>query len=306
MGLYIKAGKGGVGKTTSAVALALFLSQKRKSRTAVIDYDGGHSVMDTLGLKSKPEVNTIEQIRPNLSLAVIDNVDFVSITDFQEQRRTFEEYFEQFPSDNGILPLCDMINAFFGVPTDTPTTQKFAVLVSILLKLEEDGFENVIIDVEPTAGFKQLISAAARTARSIRNLAKTGIVKLAILNAAWPDIRKYLGSSYINKANFYTARIEKAVTMIKDAIFSLVCIPELSPVRQTFEVRKIIENFGGKVSAQIVNNIRGDKHESEAIAVLDNNLPIIKIQNDSSIHDENYREKLLLQIGEMIATGLQI
>lgn len=116
MQIHIFCGKGGVGKTNSAVALALLFSQQGK-KTAIVDYDGGHSVKNTLGLDREVAVNTVQEVEPNLHISVIENTDYVSIAESRGQGESLDKYLKQFPADLGILPLADMVNAFFGVPT---------------------------------------------------------------------------------------------------------------------------------------------------------------------------------------------
>lgn len=305
MQTHIFCGKGGVGKTISAVSLALFFSQKG-TKTAIIDYDGGHSVKNTLGLDGNLNANIVQKIKPNLYVAVIDNVNYLSIAQSQAQSIPLDLYLQQFPEDLGILPLADMVNAFFGVPTDVPTLQKFMTLVKILLQFEEAGFADVIIDVEPTAGFERLLSNASATARSIRNLKNQGKISLAVLGVKWPDIAYYLQGDYIKNAEIYSKRIERAVDVIKNAAYLLVCIPETGPISQMFEVRQIIERFGGKVQKYIVNNIQGEDYEDMNIDQLaSSSLPIIRVRRRRELHTENpNRSRVLLDIGEAIALSL--
>jgi len=305
MKIHIFCGKGGVGKTNSAVSLALFFS-RRGRKTAIVDYDGGHSVENTLGINGDLSINTIREIEPNLHVAVIENTNYVSIAESQEQRRTLEVYLKQFPADLGIIPLADMVNTFFGVPTDVPTLQKFVTLVKVLLQLKEAGFTYVIIDVEPTAGLERLLSNASSTVQSIRNLKDQGKISLALLGVKWPDIAGYLKGDYIKNAETYSDRIEQTVAMFKGAVYLLVCTPEASPVNQIFEVRRIIEKFGGRVRGYVVNNIRGEDHEETNIARLANSgLPVVRVERRSELHTKNpNRSGVLLEIGETIALSL--
>lgn len=179
-------------------------------------------------------------------------------------------------------------------------------LVKVLLQLEEANFTDIIIDVEPTAGLERLLSNAHSTVRSIRNLKNQGKISLTMLGVKWPDIAGYLKGDYIRDADVYSERIERTVTLIKSAIYFLVCTPEAGPVNQTFEVRRIIERFGGVVRGYIVNNIRGESHEEPNIARLTNSgLPIVRVQRRSELHTENpNRTDVLLEIGRIIARSL--
>ncbi len=307
MQMRIFCGKGGVGKTTSAVSTALFLASQGQ-RTAIVDYDGGHSVKSTLGISGELSANVIHHgVCENLGIAIVENTAFASVALSKERGDSFDAYLEQFPGDLGIIPLADMVNAFFGVPTDVPNLQKFMTLVRVLLDLEEAGYSNVTIDVEPTAGLERLLSNADSTARSIRNLQKQGALSLLAIGAKWPDIAKYLKGEYIKSADRYSVRIERAVAMITGAVYLLVCIPEASPVGQALEVRGIIEKFGGLVRGCVVNNIRGEDYEEGNITRLAYaGMQIVRVKRRGQLHDAgSERSDMLLEIGEEIAQGLR-
>ncbi len=297
MEIIIFCGKGGVGKTTSAVSTALCLSEKQK--VALIDYDGGHSTKENLGIKKSIPENSFYQVKENLELAIIENFDYQNIMDSKEANKSFDEYMSQFLFDHGIIPFADMVTHFFGVPTDIPTTQKFILLVGMLLEAEEKGIEYVIIDVEPTAGFERLLSNSHSMIRSLKNLKNKGVILLGAVSLSWPDIGKYLKSDYIKNIDFFTNRIKTAVSLLKEAKYILVCIPEKIPVQQSFEVRKIIEKFGGNPCGYIINNIRNEPHEKEQLEIIHTQgLPVIEILRQPLIHQSgNDKHLILMGIG---------
>ena len=303
--IIIPAGKGGVGKTTVSTSIALFLSNNGH-KTALIDYDGGHSVKNTLDLKETILPNKIFEVNKNLSVVVIENTKYINITDSKAKGTDFADYLHQFPRDYGIIPFADMVSQFFGVPTDIPALQKFITLVTHIVSFKKEGYKNIVIDVEPTAGLERLLSNADTMIRSLRRLKNKGIVFLSLVGAPWPEIKKYLQSSYIKEIDSYTESIQIAVNAIKKAKFLLVCIPEFGPGDQTFDVSKIIKDFGGQPVACIINNIRGEEHEAHVINQLKmHGLPILKIPHDSVLQSTNgIRSKALSLIGENIMKGL--
>ena len=299
---YFFCGKGGVGKTTNSVVLALYLSSIGE-KTLIIDYDGGHSVKSVLNSQQNitPNVIQICESHPSLYLAVVENFKFRSIIESQNQKIPFDNYLNQFPEDLGIIPFADMVHSFFGVPSDIGTLQKFIILVQLLSNAE--GFDNIIVDVEPTAGFERLLMTSNTIVRSLNNLQKTGIVPLTIIGAKWHEIGKYLRSSYIKGVKEYTDKIEKAVSFVVNARYVLVCVPEKDPVMQSFDMRVIIENFGGSISACVVNNTRNESHEQENIDLLTKHyLPIIKVSRNPKLHfiDDPGYLSILSEIGNSV------
>jgi hypothetical protein len=170
----------------------------------------------------------------------------------------------------------------------------------------ERGYHHVIIDVEPTAGFERLLTSATSTVQSLLNLKKQGVLTLSLLGAKWPDIAGYLKDDYIKRADFYTARIEHSVELIKGAKYLLVATPEESPVDQTFEVARIIEKFDGVVHGYVVNNIRGESHESGNIQrLVETGLPLVRIGRRRELHAHHPdRLSILAEIGREISVIL--
>jgi anion-transporting ArsA/GET3 family ATPase len=297
----IVAGKGGVGKSFTSCSIAAHKAHKGEL-TLVIDTDGGHSVLRTLGVKACTKPNLINRISDNLCVAVIEPVEYLSIGKTQKMNWPFKRYFAQFPYDYGIVAFTDMVHNFFGVPTDPITVQKFTSLVRVLLIARNNGFKHIIIDVEPTAGLERLLSGSADTVRSLRNLSGNGKARLLTMAAGWKDVSKFLATEYMQRADSYCSDIEYAAKFLTSANYLLVSTPEESPADQTFVVRSIIEKFGGKVRGCVVNNIRDEDHESAAIEVLQgHNLPMAMVRHNAELHQARNKLGILREIGESIS-----
>ena len=123
-------GKGGVGKTTKATSTGVWLASTGK-RVCIIDTDRGHSVPRALGLKkgSVPK-NALHNVGGSLDIVVIDQSTFINVVDAKEKGGIgMENYLKQFPQDKGLIAWADILNGFFGAPTDTTAVDKFITLV---------------------------------------------------------------------------------------------------------------------------------------------------------------------------------
>lgn len=305
MKAFMFCGKGGVGKTNSAVALALHCAGEGK-KTLVIDHDGGHSVPGTLGLEAPVVGNQLQRVKPALSIAVVGNSSFTSFMDSKNAGGSLPVYLSQFPDDYGILAFTDMINDLFGVPTDVACLQKFITLVVLLHQAARENFEIVIIDVEPTAGLERLLVKSQSTVRSLRNLKKKGWLTLAAVGTAWPDVAGFLAGDYIKNVDMHCERIEWTVRLFQAAGYYLVCVPEAGPVTQTFAVGEIIRRSGGSVRGFVINNLRDESHEERTIApIVEQGLPVARISHRPELHTNHTdRTMLLTDIGHGIAAGL--
>ncbi|MDD4989365.1 MAG: ArsA-related P-loop ATPase [Candidatus Pacebacteria bacterium] len=297
MRISVYAGKGGVGKTTIAVSLAVHLARMGE-KTLVIDYDGGHSVTNTLGV-SQIKPNRIHNVLPNLDVLVVENTNFINIGASKKQKMSLKSYLGQFLKHLGIVPFADMLFEFFGVPTDVTSAEKFALLVRAMSSLRSGQYDHVIIDVEPTAGLERLLSNTESMARSLIRLQGKGIVFLKAVSAmGWSDIAGYLQGDFIRNVHVYAADMKVVAAELKKARYFLVCVPEKSPVSQTFLVRGIIESFGARVYGCIVNRVREEKHEDGNIALLaDHRLPTLKVKQAWSLHLASDPQEMLDAIG---------
>ncbi|NBV77268.1 hypothetical protein EBR66_03855 [bacterium] len=304
MYVSIFTGKGGVGKTTNAVALALHKAQQGV-HVGILDSDGGHSVGVTLGKESIP-FNSIQEVNPHLKVGVIEPVNYISIADAKKRKMSVKKYLEQFPSDHGLIPLADMANAFFGIPSDTHMLQKFCGLVSLGTHLYETGTKHIVLDIEPTDGMTRLLKYSDATAHSLTNLQKKGKISLAALGAKWPDIATYLKGEYIQRADFFARRMLMTVDALKKALYFIVCIPEESPIKQTAKIRAVIEEFGAHVQGYVLNNVR-DEADYCMRGLLPIDRPCIAVSRDQGLHtDPEEKRKALIHIGGYLSNNLGI
>lgn len=309
--LRIFAGKGGVGKSTCATAYAVYQARNGK-RVALIDLDAGHSVYCTLGVQGPEKTNSFTAPLPQVSdlyVAVAQPTSFQSLESIQASGGDLDSYLEQFPGDQGLIAFNDMCREFFGLCIDINSLQNIINLLQLIDFAQSFvGAHEVVIDVEPTAGLKHLLSGVDTTARSVRNLSEIGILKMAAIGLTWPDIKGFLDGSYIAEADRYAGRLEDLARWMRQAEYSLVSIGEASPAQQTFDVRHLVEGYGGNVSRCILNNLRGEPAEAQARAILEEHgLPIVcldrepGIQHDIEVTEVPKRIALLSRIGKKLS-----
>ncbi len=306
MKVTIFAGKGGVGKSTSAAAFAM--NKAKHGKVLVVDYDGGHSLSRVFSLPESPEANRMVSTGiPYITLAVIDPLKYRDISISQKCGHDFDMYMQQFTGDYGLVPFCDMVTSFFGVPTDTSSVSRFASLTEAYYTAKETDIEYMIVDVEPTAGLERLLGSAEQIASSIKNLNQFGVMRLTALGAFWPDIRAYLQSSYIKDANRFSARLTDTSDAMKTADYFIVSIPESSPVEEMGDVGSVISSYGGSISGYVINNIRGEPHESSQIRrvyEIADDLPVFEVEHDHRLcHDDPHMKlQALRDVGNIFET----
>ncbi|MCK4589384.1 MAG: P-loop NTPase [Nanoarchaeota archaeon] len=310
MEVTIFAGKGGVGKSTCAAAYALDKIQEKQ--TLLVDYDGGHSIPRVLGLKRGRDYipNLLKETRtvPDLHLAVMDKLEFDPIAEKKKEKGDYmRSYLYQFVEDQGFIAFCDMVTEFFGVPTDIGSVSKFISLCEMYHgDIKEKKFDDMIIDVEPTAGLERLLGSTEAVCRSLINMKNTGRAAMFALGLfGWTDIKEFLKSGYIDLAEHYGERIDEFAGKIRKAKYFVICVPESSPVDEMGDVEKVIDTYGGEIVGYIINNVRGEAHEDRQISRVfkkgdAKNVPVLQIPHDQKLCsvDSKERRQALLEVGQ--------
>lgn len=294
-------GKGGVGKTVCAVGDALLRSVDRTM--AIIDYDGGHAVLETMGLSAdsvKP--NRFLSVSENLMVGVVEGLEYIDIATTQKKGWSLDQYFLQFPGVCGFLPLYDILSREFGIVTDVHSLRKFAVLANMLAELERQEVRDVVIDVEPTAGLESLLNHMNLLVQSLRDTKERGTVALGFIKTMWPSIGAYLKTAFVRDLDTYDRQLHEVINVIRGATYRVVSIPEMTPAGQALSVIDLVNRFGGKVSGVVVNNVRGESHEERAIGILRRTrLPMAQIRRSPGLHALGDRAGALRKIGKELS-----
>ena len=154
----IFAGKGGVGKSTCAAAYALH--QAGSCRVNIINFDGGHAIPRVLALNGQklPYNRSACTGIDNLSVALAAPLGFTPISNIDRRDDAcIERYFSQFKGDLGLVPYCDMAATYLGLPLDMKYISKFASLVELFHNAKIEDAENIVVDVEATAGLESML-----------------------------------------------------------------------------------------------------------------------------------------------------
>lgn len=331
MEVYAVSGKGGVGKTTISSGIASALS--KRDYTLIVDCDKrGRAIERTFFPEgSSLDISQRETVFPIVEMlygGTIPEYKFSSLLRADKKQsaklRTIEfgKYMAQFPGDYGIAALQDMMSTFFGVNTNPESILSFITLSNILL--DTSFIENIVLDLEPTQGTSRLLNNASNTSRILRNMSQYGFATLTAISAKFPDITRFLRSDYIKNADEYGRRIEQSSKKISEANYILVCGPEPAKVDEMLhDTEPIIESFGGRVCAYVINDIRRNKRKNtleercmeDQISKVkkvakEKGIPAIEVAHDSTlcindVTNENRRIKLRI-IGEQILKNLNL
>ncbi|WP_440823868.1 ArsA family ATPase [Psychrobacter cryohalolentis] len=140
-------GKGGVGKTTTAAALASYYANQGK-KTLIVSTDPAHSLGDVLNVALKNQKTVVTPYLDAIEL----NPDIVVDEHFAQVERTITSY-----ANPDMMP---KIREHLRLSKSAPGAQEAAMLESMchhLVEAADAGYEHVIFDTAPTGHTLRLL-----------------------------------------------------------------------------------------------------------------------------------------------------
>ena len=249
--LIIFGGKGGVGKTSCAIATALALSQNFK--TLLISTDPAHSVSDSLEQHIGFKVVHVEGVE---NLSAIEVVAEEALSSFKTEHHSgLKKLLETSTSlDNDDIE--DMLTL------SIPGIDEVMSFKTIIDFIEEGEYEKYVVDTAPTGHALRLISAPKLLDEWIKVAARM----------RWKYrymITSFSGSYQPDDVDTLLINLKKTVKRIESLLsdksrcqFIPVCIPETMAIRETERFLVDLSKFGIIPQQIIVNNVM-THHECE-------------------------------------------
>lgn len=233
-------GKGGVGKTTCASAMALAASTMGK-RVLLVSTDPAHSTSDIFerSLGGEPT-----EVRPSLFAMEIDARS--------ESRRYVETVKQQIRRLFGHAILKEA-NRQIDLAATMPGAEEVALFdrMGALIRGEDERFDLIIFDTAPTGHTLRLIRMPELMEAWIRALSRS---RRAMLGVAQDDktdpIMMSLGER-LERLREMRARLVSGRT----TGFVLVLIPERLPIEETVRALSQLEESGVRVGGLVINRV---------------------------------------------------
>jgi arsenite-transporting ATPase len=242
--LIILGGKGGVGKTSCAIATALALSATHK--TLLISTDPAHSLSDSL----EQEIGfNIVEIKGTQKLSAIEVIAEEALSKFisghQEQLKKLLETSTNLDNEDIEQMLTLSI----------PGIDEVMSFKTIIDLIEEGKFEKYVVDTAPTGHALRLISSPKMLDDWIKVAAKM----------RWKYrymITSFSGSYHMDEVDTLLLNLKKTVKRIENLLrdkkrceFIPVCIPEAMAIMETKRLLSDLDQTGIVPKQIIVNNV---------------------------------------------------
>ncbi len=242
--LIIFGGKGGVGKTSCAIATALALAEH--SKTLLISTDPAHSVSDCLEQQIGFKVVSVDGAD---NLSAIEVVADEALSGFKEEHISELKKLLETSTNLDNQDIEDMLTL------SIPGIDEVMSFKTIIDFIEEDKFDKYVVDTAPTGHALRLISSPKLLDEWIKVAARM----------RWKYrymVTSFSGAYQPDEVDALLVSLKKTVKRIENILrdnsrceFIPVCIPESMAIMETGRLLSDLDKSGITAKQIIVNNV---------------------------------------------------
>lgn len=238
-------GKGGVGKTTVAAALAVALAE-RGEHTLVVSVDPAHSLGDALGAPLGAEPGGVPGV-PTLWALEVD-VERERAAFLARHRAALAALLER-----GTYLAADEVERFLDLAV--PGIDEVAALLRLIELARADAYARVVVDTAPTGHALRLLATPA--------LARGWLGALEALEARHAAVAQRLAPGFAGDhtrrfLDLLAADVARLTELLRDAArtrFLLVTTPEPVVLAETRRYRRALDAAGVALGGVVVNRV---------------------------------------------------
>ena len=250
-GLIFVGGKGGVGKTTCAAALAMGISSSGQGKRVLLaSTDPAHSLGDSLDMEMD---ETMQPVPYSNSLAVWQIPARAVMNDFVRTHKTELRDLAL----RGTIFDQDDIERFFEL--SLPGIDEMAGVLELSRLVREKAYDHVVVDTAPTGHTLRLLMLPAEMRRWVK--------LLDLMQEKHRYISKRLTGIYRpDSADRFLSSLERDVVHLRNVLssrgrglFIPVLIPESMAIEETQELLQSLTALHVEVDALVVNRVPADR-----------------------------------------------
>src|SRR5262245_31522510 len=260
--IVICAGSGGVGKTTTAAAVALGMAE-RGMRVAVVTIDPARRLANSLGLEELGnEPHRIElDIEGELWAMMLDS------------KRTFDELIERLAPDARTRDEVLGNRIYQQLSSAVAGSQEFTAIAKLYELDQEGGFDLLVLDTPPSRNALDFLDAPGRLTRFFQGRALrlflrpgrllgrgTGLVFSVLQRVTGVDLLRDLSSFFRSLGGMvdgFTERARRVGALLSDpaTTFLIVTAPRHDPVEEAIFFHRKLRDAGMPFGGLVVNRL---------------------------------------------------
>lgn len=278
--VLVCAGPGGVGKTTTAAALALQAARSGK-RTLVMTIDPAKRLANSLGLRELG--HEIQQVPGDMlaasgPLAEGGRLDAMML----DQKRAFDEIVSRYASDPEAVKRILANPVYAQISGSLTGSQEYAAMSKVDELVRESDYQLIVVDTPPTAHALDFLDAPQKLTAAIDSPAIDWFRKLrgqkvsrSVIGRTGSYIlsrlSRFVGSRFLDDlAVFFTEfndilggfrqRAEETFSLLRQPMvgFVLVASPEAMAIRETLFFHQRLVGAAMPFAAFVVNRVHAN------------------------------------------------
>ena len=237
-------GKGGVGKTTSASATALYLA--RRYKTLLISTDPAHSLSDSFERSIGGRITEVQEVK-RLSVLEID-----ADKAFAKFRLEHEpEIRKLFDTSTGLDE--EDIESFMSMPI--PGVDEVMGFKTIVDIIDEAKFEKYVVDTAPTGHALRLITSPRLFDDWIKVMARLRWKYRYMVTRFAGEYRPDEADDFLFAMKKTVKKVQKLLQDKTQSEFIAVTIPEAMAIEETKRFLMQLKKLNVAVKQLVVNNV---------------------------------------------------
>jgi arsenite/tail-anchored protein-transporting ATPase len=242
--LILFGGKGGVGKTSCAIATAIALSENFK--TLLISADPAHSLSDSLGQNIGFRLQQVKGINKLSAIEIAAEEAFLMFKNKHQK-----ELIKLFDTSTSLDQ--EDINQLLNI--SIPGIDEVMSFKTIIDFLEEENFDKYVVDTAPTGHALRLIASPGLLDQWIKVAAQMRWKYRYMVTTFAGEYQKDDVDSLLLSLKKTVKRIENLLQNNDACEFIPVCMPEFMIIQETQRLITNLESFKIFINQLIINHV---------------------------------------------------
>ena len=244
--LLLFGGKGGVGKTTTATATALYLARRRpEQRILVVSTDPAHSLSDSFDQPIGDEASPIASV-PNLFA-----LEMNASRRLEDFKRRYEPVLKTIVDRGTYFDEEDIADLF---DLSLPGLDELVAIIEVANIVKDERYDLVALDTAPTGHTLRLLALPELMGNWLRVL-DLMLEKHRYMTSVFGRARSDGTEAFLQDMSANLTHLRTLLSDADSTEFVPVTIPETMSIEETARLLEAVKSYGLRVRTVIVNRV---------------------------------------------------